>query len=246
MAPFIKLVSLNIEGNKHLERVVPFLEKSEADIICLQELLEPEFNLLTKKLRMPGMFAPATRIGEKDAKNISGMPAVEGVGMLTRLPFTLIEHKYYSGSHHPIPHFVYGDMSTVNRALVIAKIHKDGAQFTIATTHFTWTPDGEADDRQRRDMAGMLRALDSAGEFALAGDFNAPRGREIFNDLAVLYKDNIPEKYTSSIDPNLHTHGKPSLMVDGLFTTPAFDARNVELVCGLSDHCAVTGEIYRQ
>ena len=245
MAPSFKLISLNIEGNKHLDRVVPFLQKSGADVICLQELLEPEFNLLIKKLAMPGMFAPATRIGEKDAKNISGIPAVEGVGLLTRLPFTHIEHKYYSGSHHPIPRFVYGDMATVNRALVIAKLHKGGVPFMIATTHFTWTPDGKADDRQRKDMGAMLRALDETGEFVLTGDFNAPRGGEIFTDLATLYKDNIPEKYMSSIDPVLHSHGKPRVMVDGLFTTTQFGTRNVELVCGVSDHCAVVGEIYK-
>lgn len=245
MAVSLKLISLNIEGNKHLDRVIPFLEKSGADIICLQELLEPEFNLLAKKLKMSGMFAPATRIGEKDAKNISGLAAIEGVGLLTRPPFTRLEQKYYSGAHHPIPYFVFGDMSTVNRALVFATVEKDNTPFTITTTHFTWTPHGEADDRQRRDMGAMLKILDDLGEFALTGDFNAPRGRETFNDLAILYKDNIPEKYISSIDPALHSHGKPTLMVDGLFTTPRYGARNVELVCDLSDHCAVVGEIFR-
>ncbi len=246
MAPFLKLVSLNIEGNKHLERVVPFLEKAEADVICLQELLEPEFDFLIKKLGMAGMFAPMTRIGKDEAKNLSGIPAVEGVGFLTRLPFTRIEHRYYAGDHHPIPHFRPDDMSTTNRVVVFGKVRKNDMSFNIATTHFTWTPDGEADDRQRRDLAGMLQILDEIGDFALTGDFNAPRGREIFNDLSVLYKDNIPNRYTTSLDPKISRYGdKVSVMVDGLFTTPEYRVENVNLVCGVSDHCAMVGEIYK-
>ena len=33
----MKIVSLNIEGSKHINRVIPFLESEQADVICLQE-----------------------------------------------------------------------------------------------------------------------------------------------------------------------------------------------------------------
>lgn len=239
----IKLVSLNIEGNKHISLITPFFKESGADVICVQEILEHEFHLLQKELGMQGLFAPMTYIGEKD-KNLSGVPAVEGIAILTRLPFTRLEAKYYTGSHHPVPHFVGSDMSTVSRGLLIITVEKNHVPITIATTHFTWTPNGQADDRQRRDLRAMLAILDELGDFALVGDFNAPRGREIFTELSEHYRDNIPAEYTTSLNENLSRYGSAvKVMVDGLFTTPKYKAQNVSLACEVSDHCAIVGDI---
>ena len=77
----------------------------------------------------------------------------------------------------------------------------------------------------------------------LCGDFNAPRGGEIFGLLAQKYKDNVPQKYTTSIDGILHRAGPLPFMVDGLFSTPGYTVSHVEMVCGISDHCALIANV---
>ena len=132
---------------------------------------------------------------------------------------------------------------------VVAKadiISADGQIFSISTTHFTWTPDGDANEYQRKDLENLMKILDGYKSFVLAGDFNAPRGREIFSAIAAKYKDNIPLEYVSSIDSNLHRAPGLKLMVDGLFSTPDYKVEDAELVCGVSDHCAIVAKISKK
>ena len=115
-------------------------------------------------------------------------------------------------------------------------------RFTIGTTHFPWTPDGSASDHQRQACDQLLAVLGHR-ELLLCGDFNAPRGGEIFTRLAIHWHDNIPANYTTSIDPKLHSAGPLQLMVDGVFSTPCYQIRDVVLHQGVSDHCAITAKV---
>ena len=40
--PSIRLVSLNIERRKHLNRILPFLQEYKPDVVCMQELFEKD------------------------------------------------------------------------------------------------------------------------------------------------------------------------------------------------------------
>ena len=42
----LKLLSLNIERDKHLPKVVVLLKKEKPEVICLQEVQEPDFEML--------------------------------------------------------------------------------------------------------------------------------------------------------------------------------------------------------
>jgi endonuclease/exonuclease/phosphatase family metal-dependent hydrolase len=94
-----------------------------------------------------------------------------------------------------------------------------------------------------------MACLQSEKDFALCGDFNAPRGGEIFTTLASHYTDNIPSKYETSIHVALHRAGSVDgarlahLMVDGLFTTSGYAASDVRLEFGVSDHAAIVATI---
>jgi endonuclease/exonuclease/phosphatase family metal-dependent hydrolase len=133
--------------------------------------------------------------------------------------------------------------NNLNRIVLAADIQKDGRVFRIATTHLTWTPNGGPNGEQRRDAAALLHVLEGLSEFVLCGDFNAPRGGDIFSMLASRYKDNIPLQYTSSLDPNLHRAGQLGLMVDGIFSTSAYTVSAVKMVSGISDHCALVATV---
>jgi len=241
--PSVSLVSLNIERSKQLDRVLPFLASRMPEVACIQELYESDIPKLSHALGdAPFVFTPMTRHIRETP------PEIMGVGIFSRLPIRASAVDFYGGDPAHIPELDQKDPKTFNNKnfpLLHCDIEKAGMIFRIATTHFRWTPDGEADDLQRTDMKALLGILDSAGEFVLTGDFNAPRGKEIFGMLANRYKDNIPEKYLSSLDPELHRAKGLKLMVDGIFSTPGYIVSNVEMVSGVSDHCALVASVVR-
>ena len=243
----IKLISVNIERSKHLERVLPFLEKEQPDVVCLQELHERDKSRFEALLGAASFYAPMTRLPEEDCPT--------GIAILSRLPMKEQRIEFYRG---PLSAIVEFDATTSDTKYATEQAMflrtdiedaTDGSTYRIGTTHFTWTPDGLPDEHQRQDLQKLLPIIENASEIVFAGDFNAPRGGEIFSALASRWTDNIPPLYETSIDVNLHRAGKTKphelkdKMVDGLFTTPAYFASDVKLVSGVSDHCAIVAYI---
>ncbi len=249
----LKLVSVNIEFSKHLDRVERFLAQQRAEVVCMQELMEHDIPALEQTLDMPCYFTGTTR------RSFEKGPGIQGVGIFSRFPATYSSY-FYSGDG--LPDVMFDDASaqtkhvTESHALSICELEKDSVIFKICTTHFTWTPDGSTSDEQRRDLKALLNVLAPLDEFVLCGDFNAPRiheGKpgEVFSKLSEKYQDNIPAEYETSIDINLHRAGKErpqelaDKMVDGLFTTPGYTTSEVALHTGVSDHCAISARIAR-
>lgn len=233
----LRLLQLNVQNNKHWGRITPFLEKEPFDIICLQELNEEDAMRLKAELGLSLHFVPRTKFSGK----------VQGVGIFSKSPIVGTRAHWYGGIRE-IVEFINGSAEekfmSQQFMLTVADIEHEGKILTIASTHFPWTPDGSASEEQRVAARALFEALteEKAG-FVLCGDFNAPRGGEIWGLFAERYKDNIPEHYTTSIDKDLHRSGGLEYVVDGIFTTPEYEVSNVERVCGLSDHCAFTAEI---
>jgi exonuclease III len=231
----MKLISVNIERSKHLDRVIPFLQNEQPEVVCMQELLERDIARLSDALDAVCAFEPCQLYpGE----------GLQGVGIFSKEPLTERSVDFYWRARRAIRDPFALESTEAKREtehhLVLSGIVRG---MRVATTHFTWTPNGEADEYQREDLAQLLTKLDGLGEFALCGDFNAPRGREIFEAIAAKYTDNIPKEYETSIDKDLHKAGALPYMVDGLFTTPSIVASNVHLVSGVSDHMAIVADI---
>jgi endonuclease/exonuclease/phosphatase family metal-dependent hydrolase len=238
----LKLVSVNIEFTKHLERVKSFLKREDPDIVCMQEIQEDTIAEIALALGFEHhVFAPMQR------QKYEGSMSVVGVGIFSRSRFENTTVRYYT-EERELPTLDTSDPdSYINKLspVLFCDVRVNDQIFKIATIHFTWSPGGKATDLQRTHMKRLLEVLSTEGDFVLAGDFNAPRGREIFTLLSAKYKDNIPSRYSTSLDPDLHRAGKLDLMVDGLFTTPSYIAEGVELHNGVSDHCAITATIKR-
>ena len=244
----ISLVSVNVERSKHLQLVLPFLDARKADIVCVQELHDrdiPQFESVAGPLVS---FAPMTRFGH------DGKPLL-GIGMFSRRPFGSVSVDYYRGSQGAVLEFDEDSPETkyeTERAMCIfADIDAADGVFRVGTTHFTWTPDGRSNAQQWKDLSALTVILEGEREFVLAGDFNAPRGGDIFTELAKRYRDNIPSSYRTSIDVPRHRLRETKAnelsqnMVDGLFTTPAYSAHDVFLVDGVSDHMAIVAQLER-
>lgn len=231
----IRFISVNIERDKHLDRIEKLLMESDADLVCLQEVMQHDVNRLAKTQGYHDFFSPTTR-------HKAGDDNWEGVLILSRYPFVNTQVHQYAGPEVPA---VYDKSSTTTLRqtrrylLQVCEIALNNQVYRFANTHFTWSRDGQADDYQRQDVQKMLGYLQAYPSFVLSGDFNAPRGREIFSTIAECYKDNIPAHYETSLDKDLHRCGYLPYMVDGLFSTPDYKIRDVELVFGVSDHAAV-------
>jgi hypothetical protein len=242
MLPTISLACINIELSLHLDEVCEFLSRRKPEVVCIQELYETDIDRLSTALGGAArVFVPMSRRTDADL--------LMGIAIFSRLDITYKSAEFYRGSPDFVPRFdplsSETKSKTQNHLILACDVEKDSAQFRIATTHFTWTPNGQADDIQRRDLKVLLSRLNVLGEFVLCGDFNFPRGSELFTIMSDRFKDNIPTRYTTSIDPTFHRAGALELMVDGLFSTPGCCVSNVELHSGVSDHCAITGLVSR-
>ena len=189
-------------------------------------------------------FVPAMKVHEF-IDNPDTPLVLEGMGIFTPVSPANVRTFYYKGDPNIIPIYSKDASGFVvgNFFLLIVDVIIEDIPYTFITTHFTWTIGGETTDEQRIHLKKILGFLETVPGFVMAGDFNAPRGREIFQTLASKYKDNIPKEYTTSIDKNLHRAGDLQLMVDGLFTTPDYVATDVKLSDGVSDHMAVTAVV---
>lgn len=234
----LKIICLNIEQDKHFERFIPFFKEQRCDAILLQEVLEKDIPYLEESTGMKSVFSPLKYLYDDTREELLGILT------LSNLPFSKKESFYYVGSGSEIPRLKWGEPATrMPRAVLLIELIKENERYCLLNTHFTWTPDGKPNEQQHRDLDGFFKILSNIPEFILCGDFNSPRDTAIFDLISKKYKDNIPHHITTTIDKNLHRAGDLNLVVDGLFTTPKYEVKSIEIVDSLSDHCAILAEL---
>lgn len=240
----IKLLSLNIEGDNHYERVFPFLLTEQPDVVCVQEFFLDDLPLFEEKLSMQGYAVGMWTCSQENDARISKR-GLMGVAIFSKLPMNNPGHQWYVGGEDRIIEMFVPENSpeTVSRALVYADVLKDGQLFRIATTHFTWSPGGSVTAVQQEHLDRLLPILKSIEPVVIVGDFNAPRGKAIFKTLAARYTDNIPASITTTMDQHLHRMPGLQFVVDVLFTDSHYVATDVQVVDGVSDHCAIVATI---
>lgn len=167
-----------------------------------------------------------------------------GIAVLSRAPIENFTVACYSAD----PRIrIFAEPNDPRRLLVAAEITHLGKRYRIATTHFTWSEEGRISDEQVADFHRLQRALADYPDYVLCGDFNAPRGRDMFahftDQLGLI--DHLPPHITSTIDGNLHRAGDLNLAVDTVFATPHYRVSQVQVIEGVSDHKAIVARIDR-
>lgn len=239
----ITLLTLNIEHDRHVARVTRLIEMRNPDVMCLQEVALSFAEQLSHALGYHFLFSLRT-YGEKDMHG--GEPHTEGVALFWKRGAL---HLLGDGEHHYNPHhavFPESGPNNVRRALRTVTLRHEDEVYRIGTTHFTWTPDGSASDEQRRDMAGLLRALHRYNDeygIIFGGDFNAPRGGEIFSMLSALYTDHLPKHIKTTLDQKLHRAAPIEHAVDSILSTTHYTTNAFKVIDGVSDHVALFAEV---
>lgn len=239
----MKLVSVNIEGQKHLDTVREFLAKENPDVVCLQECFPETIEEMTKGQWPYKLFVPTYKVDQDDQELKYSATRKWGEAILSKLPMTdemvlRVTMETYGPDNLP-GHGIDNHLPTVLLATI--------GEIRIGTTHLTWTPGASVTDRQRAHVAELLE-MTRGKELVLCGDFNIPRGNEMYRKLTTYYLDNVPMDIETTIDPMLHyvnkrQQEKLKLVVDYAWSTPKYKVKNVRVVCGVSDHCAVVSEI---
>ncbi|TAJ13989.1 endonuclease/exonuclease/phosphatase family protein [Patescibacteria group bacterium] len=250
----MKLISLNIEGAKHLARVCAFLEKEDADVLCVQEIFERDAEMIARKYNLNHSFSPMLLSQYIKKENEPWEPF--GICMFSKTLLENVRSDMYWSPHQDLKKFdttnVHTKRETERHMLLSANVTIGETLYTVATTHFTWTPDGQSDSYQETDTETLLHILEAFPEVILCGDFNLPRNHNpLYEKFSSRYIDAIPPEYTSSLDLTLHRMGNnpvessklAQFMVDYLFLTPQYHADNVHLESGVSDHMAVVADI---
>ena len=246
-----KLITLNIEGDRHVDTVISLLREQNADIICLQEVYEPTVSILREALgeKYSAYFEPICLHNDHDA---SVVPRPLGMVLFSRVP---IREKHVHTIYSPHPSLQLQKMNTVRDTTrtLIQKIELDDKYgTTICNTHFTWSPRGEASENQRVDVNALISMLDSIPHFVLCGDFNIPRGNIHYQTLRTHFTDHIPATVTCSLDMTIHKAKHDPIekvrvsgfMVDYIFSKPnTYTVTDVAQHCGMSDHCAFSAHI---
>lgn len=240
----MKIVTVNIEGSNHLDRVSKFLATEKPDVVCMQEVYKADISRFEQELNMRAYYAPISNI-DRDWPRFPGK-GTEGVAIFAR-EYSDTETMYYVKPDEEVP--VYdGSIEGAKNAVVAVRCSHEGKMYDIATTHFTWSDQGKKSDRQEKDMKALLACLEHRKPDIVCGDFNAPVGGEIRAMITAVYKENIPSDVKTSIDNELHDDGSKipggiQLVVDGMFSNDRVTVSNVRVVSGVSDHCAIVGDI---
>src|SRR3989344_4059074 len=166
----LKLVSLNIEKDRHLDRITPFLSEQMPDVFCAQEVYESSIPIIAEALSDAAyVYVPMT------GRPKESPPQMQGVAIFSRPSIKAQSVRYYVGRPDTVPDSDDKDPSTYNasnRMVVLCDIEKEGHVFRIGTTHFTWSERGKRTDKQLHDMKELLKVSGSLDEFILCGDFN--------------------------------------------------------------------------
>lgn len=235
----LTIVTLNIEGDKHLPEVTRFIQNTKPDVACLQEVFDDDDKQFTTNLKLKGKFLPTVYV------DVPGKPGFQkrgvfGVAILSKLP-GIFGGSYYFRQREKLPLY-HGRPNAGHRVLLWENIDN---HLTVATTHFTWSKGGRATEKQRQELNKLITLLGEVKPDILCGDFNAPRGKEIWTKLSKQLVDNIPPQVTSTIDPRLHYTKGLNIVVDGFFTSHKSRVRvtSLKLVSGVSDHQAIVATI---
>jgi endonuclease/exonuclease/phosphatase family metal-dependent hydrolase len=233
----ISAICLNIECDRHIPKIWKLLSDQPAEVILLQEIFKDDITKFEDHLSMPCYFSGLTYL-----QCDRGTPEM-GIATFTNLKIVTSSVVYYRGQADKLPCITTTEPEKMARPLLITELSNGSDEFCFINTHFTWSANATPSEQQFIDYHKMVETLDSIPEFVLCGDFNAPRGTAIFNLLASKYKDNIPQDIKTTLDRKLHKAGNLDLVVDGLFTTPKYQTSIVEVISGVSDHCALRFKI---
>ena len=241
----LSFFSLNIEADRHLDKVSSYLKENMPDVVFLQEVYKIHAEELASKFGYHVSFVP--HVDFNIYEHIFKPLGEWGIATLTKIKPTQVKVDYYSEKPVVIPHEFMKVLKHPRALLVTELPYGEGKKYVFANTHFTWALTEDADIAQYPDYLRLQELLNQQLDgFVLAGDLNTNRGSRVYRELASRYIDQLPKSIESTLDPVLFRKPELKLVVDHLFTTANYLCEDVSIVTGLSDHCGIKANIIKR
>lgn len=265
----LRIASLNVNNGIHFGlRNYLLYDWTTLDVLCLQEIHPDHVKTFEQ---MSGMHRVSyypmghdDKQGDEFGMTVLVHPRIARVGDWERLDnawrvsdVQLLPYHYHGHEHikDRLPLLHEGELP--HRALQVFTVHAgEDLQWTIAHTHFTWTPRSVTNMQQILDMPRMLRQLNNFERIILIGDLNMPRGVNPLWQRLVMhgFVDRVPAIVASTIDRANHRYfGRKGIqgdylyegvVVDGVFTKGHEQTQvDVHVRDGFSDHCLLEASV---
>lgn len=244
----MKIMTLNIEASKHLDKFPQAIREEKPDVLCLQEVCEHDLEKIAGLCEFEKYeFRPKLFLSKEH--QLVDRDSSWGIAIFSHKKLSNVREVIYREADPVLSRENYAtidssdDRQKAQRGVVL--IGELGG-YTIGTLHFTWSP-VVSTPLQRENADLLMRSLADTKNLILCGDFNVPRiQNDCYEVFTQRFVDVVPEKYTMSVDRDLHIRGEfidEDLMVDYIFCDDIYQAMDVRLIDGVSDHMAVVGEI---
>ena len=230
----IKLLTLNVQGRMNLDKIFPLFEKEQPDILCLQEVFLEDLEYMKDKYGYNFSFGASNNM-LPDGLYQFGEAGLQGSAIVSKHEIESKETYFYRGEGNAP---LYTGFLTPDKVVVIGVVKG----IKIATTHFTLSRKGQFTVQQYTDFVNLMKQINHNEKLILCGDFNSPRGGQMFSLFEEQFKDNLPKNVESTIDPNLHRVKGLSLAVDTIFSR-GYTVKDVRVIEGVSDHKCIIGMV---
>ena len=255
----LTLLHINIERSKHISAVTELIQNKRPDIICFEEAMLTDMELLSGTFGYNLAYAPLLTIKRDDSID------QQGSAILSRYPFVAIQkHRYDDHESEELPIHTEESLHGINglrpahrfafhyTLLSTTIAYNETNSITVATTHFpvidhypekgadhefkeiTQLHDIERGQYYRDKLVSLIRILPTPTIFT--SDLNNTRGEYTYDLLAHELIDTIPMTVTTSIDPTFHRNPNLHLMVDAIMVSPDLSTPLIEVIHGISDH----------
>lgn len=253
----LKILQINIENDKHLDKIINLVKEKDPDIVCMQEVVVDSWVYVLENMGYSFCFAPMLVLDGKE----------EGVLIFSK--YKILKNKvfrYDLNKGNTLPVFNKKDLALIDGVrpwcrflyhfvLLNTSLEINNIVFNVVTTHFP-VADHVVPDlpfHMFKDNQNLIDLLCIRNHFDLfiqnlskikkplifTADLNTPRGSFIYDDLAHLLVDWVPQNLNTTLDSKNHRVKELNLVVDTIMTSQDFDLINFEVIEGVSDHKAL-------
>ncbi|CAN5408969.1 hypothetical protein BH10PAT3_BH10PAT3_3310 [soil metagenome] len=238
----ISILQWNIWYKEDIRNIAEFLQTHKADIICLQELTINSKDQIIKNT--PSFIAEQLGYNfyhkEIPIESTEGKPLMLANGIFSHFP---VLDKKFVWTNEPKSSGGYDDEY---RAYVEATLNIGGTEFSIGTTHMSYTHRFENTLNENREASLLMKQLEAHTKtFAFTGDLNALPCSHTISLVEGILKNAGPDydKKSWATKPFSYNGFKESELnwrLDYVFTTADLDVISSEILnTKYSDHLPI-------
>lgn len=254
----LSILDLNINADNYWDKLNLFLQSSDFDIICLQEVAGKDTISGNIHSVRDGYTELQRLLGSKyhgelaiSQRYASGEFSYMGNATFYKKEFTLLKKNIVPFHKNSVPFPKESDnFEIIGRSLLHLMLQINGRGISILNTHFAWAKTPVQQPHQTEQGGILLDYVKSTSNpFVLCGDFNLSQDQPIIRTLNTFAKNMINQHaITNTLNPRTHrskTLFPKGVAVDYIFTSTDIEVTDFTVLddIDLSDHLALTAKI---